>query len=48
VFADRLCEELVLLDEDISFLSKFVKAPEVDIYKSNKGLPLLILIFTFT
>jgi hypothetical protein len=35
-----LCEELVLLDEDLSFVSKFVKPPEEDIYKSNKGIVL--------
>lgn len=38
IFADRLCEELVLIDEDIATLSKYIKPPEVDIYKLNKGL----------
>jgi len=35
--ADALCEELVLLDEDIAFISNIVKPAEVDPYTSNAG-----------
>lgn len=35
--ADILCEELVLLDDDISFISKMVKPKPTDPYSSNLG-----------
>lgn len=35
--ADTLCEELVLLDEDIAFIATIVKPPEANPYTSNLG-----------
>lgn len=35
--ADILCEELVLLEEDLRFVSELVPPSEVDPYTSNQG-----------
>ena len=43
VVADALCEELVLLDEDIAFISKIVRPAEVDPYISNAGAWCVVL-----